>query len=89
MRIRRTTRWFGDDWPSRMVRVWEEDDARTPDRERIEAAWKRMRGRDLRNADRTGSYDGGDLSAHLHWDGWIEGYSCEGEFIAVVAEVYE
>ena len=71
-----------------LVTVWEEDDARPPDRESIYDAWERFTGRDYVGDKPTDYQDNrGDWVATLYRGGWVTICSCEGTAIAVLVEV--
>lgn len=55
---------------------WMEDDARTPDRELINAAWLRLYGVEKSSEKKVAEYDGGDCFASLYESGRISVNNC-------------
>lgn len=80
-------------WPHRVVIIWEEDDAtRGQDYERdgheqSRHAFERIFRINVEVAGVIDKYDGGDIMMTLHSGGRVTGYSCEGGFVGVVAEM--
>lgn len=78
------------DWHERTVIIWMEDDAPVPDKEKVEAAWKRIRGCDLNS----NSYkckvlkklEDGDTFIKLYPHGWVIFTCCEGSGIGIVVK---
>jgi hypothetical protein len=64
--------------------VWSEDDARTPDRERVDEAWERLFGDKLEDATPLAYWDGGDSFARLFSDGRVVWCVCGLYEIGVV-----
>jgi hypothetical protein len=71
---------------SRMLTLWEEDDARPVDREMADQAYERITGRKLAHDKPIDTYDGGDWGAKLFRGGWVLIHSCEGGAVAVVVK---
>ena len=79
-----------DDWENHIVILWEEDDARPEDRERITSAWKKITGHDKKwRGDAIAIVDRGDWGARLYSNGYVDIYSCEGEALGILAEIFE
>lgn len=70
-------------WLTNSCSLWEEDDALTPGRERIRAAWRRLFDEDLDSLPIVDTYDGGDIIYFLHDNGRISVNSYEGGKIRV------
>lgn len=70
-------------WATRGARrlVWEEDDAMTWDREKIEGAWQRLFGERLDIRSAAAKYDAGDAVFYLFPGGRIACSACDGEAI--------
>lgn len=80
----------GSDWPARCVTVWEEDDVRPPDGERLPDAYQRITGLAYRSAATLDTDDSaGDCIMDLETTGWVVGYCCGLGFLAVVAESFD
>ncbi|HVE14327.1 MAG TPA: hypothetical protein VNI01_13085 [Elusimicrobiota bacterium] len=78
------------EWVRTSVTIWQEDDARTPDRERRHEAWRRLFGCEIPDRkDAIEMWDGGDTFLYLHENGRIDGYSFEGELIELTLEAAE
>lgn len=74
-------------WHDRIVVLWREDDARPPDRETSYPAFERIFGSAPHKASSISQYDGGDWFAALFDGGRVLGYSFEGGFVGIVAEL--
>ena len=72
-----------EEWQDRIAILWEEDDARTPDRERGSTAFCRMRD-SFATMKIVARKDWGDSVAILYEDGWVDGGSCGLDWVGVV-----
>lgn len=73
-----------NDWHERIVILWEEDDAKPPDREMADGAFKRIFGR-APDKKVIRAHDGGDWYATLLPRGRVIGYSFQGGFVGILA----
>jgi regulator of RNase E activity RraA len=69
------------DWQERTVVLWEEDDAPVPDKERTDAAFRRIAGR---AGDPILTIDQGDQLVYFYWSGWVKAINCEGGWVGVL-----
>lgn len=80
-------------WVDRVLVLWEEDDARPPDREGPNQALRRMSGLwgpvDAAREEPTARVDVDDQTFALYRGGWVKGYSCGLGFVGVVVEEVE
>ena len=70
------------DWEQHLVKLWEEDDAPVPDKERTDAAFKRISG--LGYDRPIYEIDQGDQSIFLYRGGWAKAVNCEGGWVGVL-----
>lgn len=72
-------------WQQRVLVLWDEDDALTPDRERGATALRRFAGPYV--GDALARVDEGDTTYRLYPGGWVLGCSCGLDFVGVVVGV--
>lgn len=77
-------------WFETAIPIWQEDDAGTPDRERIGPAWRRLFGEDvpITNRNAVAIYDAGDSAFVLHTHGRIVGCEIGLGAIYLTAEAF-
>jgi hypothetical protein len=63
--------------------LWSEDDAKPPDRERLDEAWERLFGEKLSEDDSLAVWDGGDSLAYLEPGGRVFWSTYQGEEITL------
>lgn len=80
-------------WHDRVLVVWEEDDARSPDRERNKDALRRISGRfGFIDPDKEAHLlcaDVDDTTHYLYRGGWVLGWSCGLGFVGVLVKETE
>lgn len=69
------------DWQERTVVLWEEDDAPVPDKERTDAAFRRIAGR---VGDPILTIDQGDQLVYFYRHGWVKTINYEGGWVGVL-----
>lgn len=74
----------GRPWYERILILWEEDDARPPDRERGPEALSRISGQRQLVKQRSYRPDDDDWCADMYNGGWVLGQAPDGAFVGVV-----
>ncbi len=76
-------------WEDRIVVIWEEDDARPPDREMAHSAFKRIFRQTADEHGLVAMTDNRDWQVKLYRCGRVIGFTCEGGFVGIVAELVQ
>ena len=71
-------------WRDRCLVLWEEDDARPPDRERGPDALTRFSGMHKNHTDPVHVLDLSEESVMFYRGGWVLGHTCEGAWLGIM-----